>query len=47
MDREIGSLKEKIEKLSDPVIMRFERDALVQTHQMRIKELEGYNKIME
>jgi phosphopantetheine adenylyltransferase len=33
--------------MTDPTLKRFERDALVQTHQRRIRELEEYVKKME
>jgi len=45
--KEARELREKITRLSDPVVARFERDGLVQTHHKRIKELEGFNDSLE
>ena len=45
--KEVAELKDKITRLSDPVVTRFERDGLVQTHQKRIKELENINSSLE
>lgn len=36
-----------MKQMTDPTLKRFERDALVQTHQRRIRELEEYVKKME
>ena len=33
--------------MSDPALQRFQRDALVQTHQRRIRELESYVQKIE
>ena len=40
-------MAEQIKQMSDPDIKRFERDAMVQTHTKRIKELELYVERME
>lgn len=39
-NREVSSLSEQLKRLHDPVVVRFERDALVETHKQRIKHLE-------
>ncbi len=40
-------MAEQIKQMSDPDIKRFERDAMVQIHTKRIKELELYVERME
>ena len=40
-------LRDRVTKLQDPITLRFERDALIQTCQKRIKELEKCNKGLE
>ena len=45
--REITKLNDQMRQMTDPTLKRFERDALVQTHQKRIRELEQYVQKME
>ena len=40
-------MQDKVERLSDPVVVRFERDGLVQTCKKRIGELEDYIQKLE
>lgn len=47
VQKENISLSEQIKRFNDPVVVRFERDALVETHKKRIKELEAYVKNLE
>jgi hypothetical protein len=41
--RESEKIKEKVKKLTEPINVLYERDAVVQTHQKRIKDLEALN----
>ena len=46
-DRELLFMQSKLEKLSDPVTLKFERDALVSTYKKRLGELEDYIQTLE
>ena len=40
--RELEYMQDKIDKLSDPVVVKYERDGLVQTYKKRISDMEEY-----
>ena len=46
-DKEIQYMQEKIDKLNDPISLKFERDGLVQTYKKRLSELDEYVKKLE
>lgn len=46
-DKEINYLQGKIDRLSEPVAIKYEKDGLVQTYKKRNKELEEYIKVLE
>ena len=46
-DKEIAYLQEKIDRLSDPITVKFEKDGLINTYKKRIGEIEEYVKKLE
>jgi predicted RNase H-like nuclease (RuvC/YqgF family) len=46
-EKENKNLEDQIKRLHDPVVVRFERDALVETYKKRITELEVIVKSYE
>ena len=41
-DKELHYMQDKVDKLSDPIVIKFEKDGLVSTYKKRIQELEEY-----
>ncbi|CDW90000.1 UNKNOWN [Stylonychia lemnae] len=46
-DREISYLQDKINKLNDPITVKYEKDGLVQTYKKRVAEMEEYIQLLE
>eukprot|EP00347_Sterkiella_histriomuscorum_P000816 403374405 len=46
-EREMKYMQDKIDKLSDPVTLKFEKDGLVSTYKKRVQEMEEYIKQIE
>jgi SMC interacting uncharacterized protein involved in chromosome segregation len=46
-DKEINYLQEKINRLNDPVTIKFEKDGLLLSYKKRLSEIEVYAKKLE
>ena len=46
-DKEMDYLQQKIDRMSDPIALKYEKDGLVQTYKKRIEEVEDYVKQLE